>query len=117
MTDLDIRQIIDKLYETADATDEELLALLQYEAEHRGEASAEANANADTPAHTWQVVSIGKSSIAHKAMLFAAKVIGLTGAQLMADREKLAQAQAEFAGRTTATPYICPIPKGISPTY
>ena len=72
---------------------------------------------ADTPAHTWQVVSIGKSSIAHKAMLFAAKVIGLTGAQLMADSEKLAQAQAEFAGRTAATPYICPIPKGITPTY
>ncbi len=72
---------------------------------------------ADTPAHTWQAVSIGKSSIAHKAMLFAAKVIGLTGAQLMADSEKLAQAQAEFTSRTAATPYVCPIPKGISPTY
>ena len=72
---------------------------------------------ADTPAHTWQVVSIGKSSIAHKAMLFAAKVIGMTGAQLMADSEKLAEAQAEFLSRTTASPYICPIPKGISPKY
>ena len=72
---------------------------------------------ADTPAHTWQAVSIGKSSIAHKAMLFAAKVIGLTGAQLMADNEKLAEAQAEFASRTAATPYVCPIPKGVSPTY
>ena len=72
---------------------------------------------ADTPAHTWQVVSIGKSSIAHKAMLFAAKVIGMTGAQLMADGEKLAQVQAEFASRIDAAPYVCPIPKEVSPKY
>ncbi|MBR3796830.1 MAG: amidohydrolase [Clostridia bacterium] len=72
---------------------------------------------ADTPAHTWQAVSIGKSSIAHKAMLFAAKVIGMTGAQLMADSEKLAEASAEFSARTAASPYICPIPKEISPKY
>ena len=72
---------------------------------------------ADTPAHTWQVVAIGKSSIAHKAMLFAAKVLGIAGAQLMADSELLAAAQEEFAARTASTPYICPIPKGIDPKF
>ena len=72
---------------------------------------------ADTPAHTWQVVAIGKSSIAHKAMLFAAKSIGLAGAMLMADSGLLCQAQAEFRDRTAASPYVCPIPKGISPKY
>ena len=72
---------------------------------------------ADTPAHTWQVVAIGKSSIAHKAMLFAGKAIGTAGAMLMAVSALLAAAKEEFAARTAATPYACPIPKGITPAY
>jgi len=72
---------------------------------------------ADTPAHTWQVVSIGKSSIAHKAMLFAAEVIGIVGAQLMADPALLAAAKEEFLSRTKDTPYVCPIPKNVKPAY
>ena len=72
---------------------------------------------ADTPAHTWQVVAIGKSSIAHKAMLFAGKAIGAAGAMLMADPALLAAAKEEFASRTAQSPYVCPIPKGINPTY
>lgn len=70
---------------------------------------------ADTPAHSWQAVSIGKSSIAHKAMLFAAKTLALCGARLMADGETLARAQAEYRARTEATPYICPIPADVKP--
>ena len=72
---------------------------------------------ADTPAHTWQVVAIGKSSIAHKAMLFAAQVIGVVGAQLMDDPALLAQAKEEFVSRTKDTPYVCPIPKDVKPAY
>ena len=72
---------------------------------------------ADTPAHTWQVVAIGKSSIAHKAMLFAAQVIGIVGAQLMDDPALLAQAKEEFVSRTKDTPYVCPIPKDVKPAY
>ena len=72
---------------------------------------------ADTPAHTWQVAAIGKSSIAHKAMLFAAKTLGSVGAQLMDDSALLDAAKEEFAARTAQTPYVCPIPKGINPTY
>jgi len=72
---------------------------------------------ADTPAHTWQAVAIGKSSIAHKAMLFAGKTIGLAGAMLMQDKALLEAAKEEYASRTAATPYICPIPKDVSPKY
>lgn len=72
---------------------------------------------ADTPAHTWQVVSIGKSTIAHKAMLFASEIIGTVGAQLMSSPDLLAAAKEEFASRTKDTPYICPIPKDIKPAY
>ena len=72
---------------------------------------------ADTPAHTWQVVAIGKSSIAHKAMLFAAKAIGLAGAMLMADAQLLEKARKEFSSRIAQTPYVCPIPKDVTPRY
>ena len=70
---------------------------------------------ADTPAHTWQVVAIGKSSIAHKAMLFAAKTIGLAGALLMKDSTLLADAKQEYDSRIAAQPYVCPIPAGVQP--
>jgi len=72
---------------------------------------------ADTPAHTWQVVAIGKSSIAHKAMLFAAKTIGLAGALLMKDSALLADAKQEYDSRIAAQPYVCPIPAGVQPKY
>ena len=70
---------------------------------------------ADTPAHSWQAVAIGKSSIAHKAMCFAAAVLGLSGAVLMADPDALARAKAEFESRTAGRPYACPIPKDVLP--
>ena len=72
---------------------------------------------ADTPAHSWQAVAIGKSGIAHKAMCFAAKTLGLCGALLMADSAALARARDEFAARTSKTPYTCPIPQDVTPKY
>lgn len=70
---------------------------------------------ADTPAHSWQAVAIGKSSIAHKAMTFAAEVLGLCGARLMADAPALARARDEFAQRTQNRPYLCPIGPDVRP--
>ena len=72
---------------------------------------------ADTPAHSWQAVSIGRTSVAHKAMLFAGKSLALCGARLMADPELLAAAKKEYDARIAATPYICPIPEGVQPRY
>ena len=70
---------------------------------------------ADTPAHSWQAVAMGKSAVAHKAMRFAASVIALTGARLMAEPELLARAQREFAERIAREPYRCPIPAAVKP--
>ena len=72
---------------------------------------------ADTPAHSWQAVSIGKSGVAHKAMLLAAKTIAMAGARLMDDSELLARAKREFNGRISKQPYLCPIPEGVMPQY
>ena len=70
---------------------------------------------ADTPAHSWQAVAMGKSAVAYKAMCFAASVIALTGARLMAEPELLARAQREFAERIAREPYRCPIPADVKP--
>ena len=70
---------------------------------------------ADTPAHSWQAVAMGKSAVAHKAMRFAASVIALTGARLMAEPELLARAQREFAERIAREPYRFPIPAAVKP--
>ena len=79
-----------------------------------GQVSAAAWA-ADTPAHSWQAVAMGKSGVAHKAMRFAAATIALTGARLMAEPELLARVSAEFAARIAREPYRCPIPADVVP--
>ena len=60
------------------------------------------------PAHSWQVVSAGKSGFAHKAMLTAAKVIAGAAIDLVEDEALLRQAQAEFK-KKSASGYVCPI--------
>ena len=71
---------------------------------------------ADTPAHSWQAVAIGKSSIAHKAMLFAGKSLALTAARLMDDPALLSRARREFDARSRTQPYVCPIPADVCPS-
>ena len=70
---------------------------------------------ANTPGHSWQIVAQGKSSIAHKGMLYAGEVMAATVIDLMNDPELLAAAKAEHAEKVGPEGYICPIPKGIKP--
>ena len=72
---------------------------------------------ADTPAHSWQAVAIGKSSIAHKAMLFAGKSLALTAARLAGEPELLSRARREFDARSRTQPYVCPIPADVKPSF
>ena len=60
------------------------------------------------PGHSWQNVSSGGSSIGHKAMLLAAKVLACSAIELYEDASLLERAREEFAERT-AGGYICPI--------
>ena len=60
------------------------------------------------PGHSWQNVAMGKSSVAHKGVLFAAKVLASTAADLMTQPELLEKAKAEFAV-SAAAGYDCPI--------
>ena len=60
------------------------------------------------PGHSWQIVSCGKTGIAHKGMLYAAKVLAGAVAELMTDSTVLAQAREEFS-ITAAQGYDCPL--------
>lgn len=68
-----------------------------------------------TPGHSWQVVSCGKSDLAHKGMLLAAKVLAASTADLMEHPELLAEARKEFEVETVGG-YDCPITKDVVPT-
>ena len=70
---------------------------------------------AGTPAHSWQAVSVGKSSIAHKGMLCAGKVLAATAIDLIESPDILKQAQAEFK-KKSAGGYVCPIEADAVPT-
>ena len=61
------------------------------------------------PGHSWQIVSCGKTGIAHKGLLYAAKVLAASVGELMTDEALLAKARAEF-NVTAAQGYDCPIP-------
>ena len=63
---------------------------------------------AGVPGHSWQIVACGKSGLAHKGMLYAAKVLAATAIDLYEDEALLAAAKAEFAERA-ADGYVCPI--------
>ena len=65
-----------------------------------------------SPGHSWQNVSCGKSGIAHKGMLLAAKVLAASCADLMENPELLARAKEEFA-ITAAEGYDCPLDKNV----
>ncbi len=55
-----------------------------------------------TPAHSWQAVAAGGMSIGHKGMMLAAKVLAVTAADLLRDRDRLREARAELERRRGA---------------
>ena len=68
-----------------------------------------------TPNHSWQQTTQGKQPLAHKMMLYMAKALGATAAELIANPKILAQAKEEHRAQVGKTGYICPIPKDIIP--
>lgn len=66
------------------------------------------------PGHSWQIVSVGKSGLAHKGMLLAAKVLAGAVADLMTDPELLLQARLEFDVEARQG-YDCPLGPEVKP--
>lgn len=63
---------------------------------------------AGVPGHSWQIVACGKSGLAHKGMLYAAKTLAGAAIDLISDESLLLKAKEEFDGRS-ADGYVCPI--------
>ena len=65
--------------------------------------------------HSWQNVSSGGTSLGHKGLINAAKIIACAAIELMNDPETLQKARDEFARRTRSG-YVCPIEPDAVPT-
>ncbi|MBQ8813925.1 MAG: amidohydrolase [Lachnospiraceae bacterium] len=68
-----------------------------------------------TPGHSWQIVAQGKSKLAHKGMLYAAKAMAGTAIDMIDDPSLVEAAKAELMDTLDGEHYICPIPDGCKP--
>ena len=70
---------------------------------------------AGTPGHAWQQVAQGKSSIAHKGMLLAAKVLACVGYAFLTQPELVQQAHDAWVEDLDGESYPNPLPKDLKP--
>lgn len=63
-----------------------------------------------TPGHSWQIVSQGKSSIAHKGMLLAGKVMAASAIDVMRNPSLIDEAKVEHATQLSGETYQSLIP-------
>jgi aminobenzoyl-glutamate utilization protein B len=66
-----------------------------------------------TPLHTWQVVSQGATSVGHKGMLHAGKVLAASALEVMRDPMLIDQAKAELKARLNGERYVSPLPENL----
>jgi aminobenzoyl-glutamate utilization protein B len=70
-----------------------------------------------TPGHSWQLTAHGKTPAAHKGMVYVAKVMAGTAVDVLQDGALMERAKAEHQARLTRTPYVCPLPGGMTPAF
>ena len=68
-----------------------------------------------TQLHSWQAVAQGGTSIGHKGMLHAGKVMAATAVEVLLSPEIIAEAKAELEEKLEGAKYVCPIPADIKP--
>ncbi len=68
-----------------------------------------------TPAHSWQMVAQGKSTITHKGMIAAAKIMALTAAEVLENPEIIKAVKQGHIDKLDGQEYICPIPNDVIP--
>ncbi|MFM1654291.1 M20 family metallopeptidase [Brevibacillus sp. B_LB10_24] len=68
-----------------------------------------------TPFHTWQAVAQGQSSYAHKAMLYAGKIMACAAVEALQDPDLLAKAKSELLEQLDGETYDCLVPSDVRP--
>lgn len=68
-----------------------------------------------TPGHSWQLTGQGKSALAHKGMVHAAKTMAGTAVDVLLDPALLGRAKADHRARLAETPYESPLPPDLTP--
>lgn len=68
-----------------------------------------------TPGHSWQLTAQGKSSVAHKGMLLAGKVMAASAIDLILNPEKIEKAKKEHKEQLNGGEYVSLIPNGTIP--
>jgi aminobenzoyl-glutamate utilization protein B len=68
-----------------------------------------------TVSHSWQLTACGQSSLVHKGLIQAAKIIALTAADILENPRLIADAKAEHQQRLAGESYQCPIPAEVNP--
>lgn len=63
-----------------------------------------------TPLHTWQIVATGTTSLAHKGMLHAGKIMAATAAEVLHHPKIIEEAKQELIERKDGEEYVCPLP-------
>lgn len=66
-----------------------------------------------TPLHTWQIVATGTTSLAHKGMLHAGKVMAATAVEMLGNPELLEKAKEELIQRRNGESYKSPLPEDV----
>lgn len=69
----------------------------------------------DTPGHSWQLVSQGKSSLAHKSEIYAGKVMAGAVIDLFENQGLIDAAKKEYDKRRKGVPFVSPIPLDTKP--
>lgn len=69
---------------------------------------------AGTGGHTWQRTAQGKSSLAHKGMLYAGRVLAGTAVDLLTQLDSLEEVRQEWSSRLAGKTYV-PIPREVQP--
>ncbi|MEI4771622.1 M20 family metallopeptidase [Psychrobacillus sp. FJAT-51614] len=70
---------------------------------------------AGTPLHTWQLVSQGKTSLAHKGLLYAGKVLAASAIELFEKPDLIDLAKQELVASTKSS-YRNPLPDNLRPS-
>lgn len=68
-----------------------------------------------TPGHSWMNVAGGAYSTGHKSLIFASKVLAVSGLEMLQSEELREKAWEEHDERTRGKEYETPLPEGLTP--